>query len=310
LLHYLILECCSSDKHAHERRFEIAANGRAAHDALARVRAAHCVGAARAQTSATTGVYTSITVDASVCTDVSNRQYFESSIGWSPTTTNIGNYLARLFWPKPAAPSADEVRATALAELRESQRILRARAADKKRRLGDVNATIVALGLRMEKRKLLAPTDADEFRVARRQRAMLERSHRDFLDMISNIDGLIEQLGDAPALEHSFQSMAASSAARQHHIDETLAALEATRAGIAELEAAHKAFYARLKTEEHKSAADASSELEALMADGGFIGQFDPDELARVRLQMLSAPTVPRDAPVRDATRELGLLTA
>jgi len=208
-----------------------------------------------------------------------------------------GNWLFAKWWPTPRAD--DAALAAALAELRQARAALVARAADKRRRLADTDREMVTLGLRMRNAaNRLSEVDAAEFKRHYRHRRLLVTSHGQFQALLSNVESQLLSLEDTPALTHAVGSLASSTSARTAAMRDMESSLAATRAKLAALTdtGAIRAMHAAIDVS--LEGLDSAHELDALMHNTEFMGQFDLDELERVRIALLRAPAPPSTVPV------------
>ena len=215
-----------------------------------------------------------------------------------------------LFWPsthRVADVDGGHLVEQALHELRESRHMLQVRIANKRRLIADVDRNMVELGLRMQNTaNRLNEIDAQSFRREFRQKRLLVRSHGQFCTQLSNLDGQIMMLEDSPALEHSLESLHGGANAQRASADETRALIETVRADMASLLSTDH--FAALRRDVDSSVGSMDddalrAELDALMHNDEFIGQFDHDDLERARIALIeSAPRVPHAPPQQAAT--------
>jgi len=222
--------------------------------------------------------------------------------------------------PVVAVVSLHDAMQRALDEMRESRRILKARTDNKRRRIRDVDTNMVEIGLRMQNsNNRLCEVDAQSFRLELRQKRLLVKSHGQFCQQLSNLDAQIMMLEDSPALEQSLESLRAGVGVHSDAVRNTQSLLADVRASMASLydrsaqQAAHDEVDRLLTGMDDDALCD---ELNSLMHNDEFLGQFDKDELERARLAMLAtAPRAPTHAPSapRDSAhieREAGLVAA
>jgi len=218
-------------------------------------------------------------------------------------------------------PTPDQVVSDALGELRNARDVLTRTAAHKRRLVKDVDARIVDLGLLMQNRlNRLAEIDAQEFRRHLRRRKVLTRSHGVFQQQLSNLESQIEALENAPALELSLRSLQSGVDARHHSSERANVIMTNVRASLATLYDDVRVQKEQHSVDDELQAMDDATleqELQSLMQDDEFLGQFDRTALEQRRLELLAgAPSPPTTTPsssavgVRDVERELGLLAS
>ena len=218
------------------------------------------------------------------------------------TNCNTGAWLSSLLWPTPpTVNNPDHVLERALHELRESHRILEARAADKRRRITEEDMKLAELGLRMRAHgNRLSAADAQTFRRASRHRQRLLESHGQFQSMLANVEGQIDSLEDAPALEHSLGTLAGSVDVRAQRATDAQAALNELRRDMDSLS----------RTQPRQVDIDAVLDVGSLEVELSDMMASSELDTALERMQRLArAPTVPRSEPTShaDAERELGV---
>jgi len=194
------------------------------------------------------------------------------------------------------------VHGKALADLQASRAILEARAAEKRRLILDADVHLVELGLRMQARgNRLSEADAQTFRRVARHRKHLLATHGQFQSLLANIEAQIVHLGDMPALEHSFGTLAASVGARAQRVADTRAMLSSIATDMETLLTSRNA----VKALDGVLSVDAAEdELEKLMHSSAL-----SEALDRVQRQLAEAPSPPAEAPsfAGDAEAALGL---
>lgn len=211
-------------------------------------------------------------------------------------------------------PEPDQVVENALNELRNAHEILTRTAGHKRRLVKDVDTRIVDLGLLMQNRlNRLAEIDAQEFRRHLRRRKILTRSHGVFQQQLSNLESQIEALENAPSLELSLRSLQTGVGARHHSSERANAIMTNVRESLATLYDDMRVQKEQHSVDDELQAMDDATlemELQSLMQDDEFLGQFDRTVLEQRRLELLAgAPSPPTTTPViHDVERDLGLL--
>lgn len=168
---------------------------------------------------------------------------------------------------------------------------------------------MVELGLRMQmSNNRLSTVDAAEFKRQFKRRQLIIRSHAQFQQQLTNLDAQILLLEDAQPLDKSLHALHGGVKSRHSHME----ILESVRTELSaltdtsRLRAAQREIDASL---EELTTHGLEQQLDTLMHDDQFMGQFDPDVLASVRVRLLSAPSVPRTEPTtrRDVELALGI---
>ena len=224
----------------------------------------------------------------------------------------VSRVLVALGLIAPIEPSFDEVRRTALDKMRRVQQQLTDATDHKRRLVRDIDEHIVVLGLRARNAaNRLSELDAAEFRRHFRRRKMMVRSHSIFQQQLSNLDEQVERLATSPVLELSLDATKAGVDARHRDATRVRATLVELNAQLATLNDDERIDRETAAIREEVTSLDDAAlehELDDLMHNDDFIGQFEAEWLERRRIELLHlAPSVPDDEPsvaVRGAARQ------
>jgi len=202
----------------------------------------------------------------------------------------------------PPEPSFDEVRHTALAKMRRVQQQLTDATEHKRRLVRDIDVHIVELGLRARNASnRLSELDAAEFRRHFRRRKMMVRSHSIFQQQLSNLDEQVERLSTSPVLELSLDATKSGVDARQRdaaRVKSTLVELNAQLATLNDEDRIDRETAAIRQEVTSLDDAALEAELEDLMHNDDFIGQFEAEWLERRRIELMqNAPSPPTEEP-------------
>jgi hypothetical protein len=193
--------------------------------------------------------------------------------------------------------------AGAIEHLRTNARVLRARAAERYRDIDQLNAELVRLGLRVQRRgKLLSRADAHiMLGLSHRRRHLLE-SHRQLQQLLTNVAAQTTKLEDAVLLEHSASTLAGALHVHGVRADASHAILEDVRVQLARVLDVCSSSSAQLRALERASdvplddgtVEELSTELGALMASDEFASVV---ERVRAHLVDSTVPSVPDTDP-------------
>jgi hypothetical protein len=219
--------------------------------------------------------------------------------------------LSFLGWGYAESPieKAKHVRQSALDELRQTQTMLASKIDAKRRRVGDADRDMVeVVGLRMQQAKnRLSQADSQTFRALYRQRQLLLESRQRLIDVKANVDAQLMMIEDSTIMQSSAAALVQGSRESGETTESIEKMMQEVRQSNADTMSRQRTIDAIQRVSTSVAQMDDKAlerELDSLMHDDEFIGQFDPEDLEMARRQLvLKLPTVPQDEPSEERQR-------
>lgn len=213
----------------------------------------------------------------------------------------VVSLVTSLFRAHPALPNAATARTNALRRLRECATLLNSKIEHKRRLVGDVDRDLVEIGLRKQRAGTMSATDSQTMRALYSDRRVLLDARQRLLDVAANVKTQLMLVEDSQAFMSSAEALRDGSREQAEDV-------EAIESMMREVTRTTRETTSRQRNAEamQRVVADVrrlddgalEDELDRLMQDDAFIGQFAAEDLERAREQIaLRLPAAPTHEP-------------